>query len=176
MLDVSSSLNIAGWMTGNELLWLAEQAAAHKNIVEIGSYLGRSTRALCEHTSGMVWAVDDWRGPRDIALTLEQRRAIFGIFLHNMAGCEDRLKIVVADHGNIEIDVEPDMVFIDGDHQYESVRRDIEFWWNRLVPGGLLCGHDINMPGVSKACLELFPDGFVVDDTIIWYQTKPLGQ
>lgn len=33
-------------------------------------------------------------------------------------------------------------VFIDGDHTYEGVRQDIERYWPKLRPGGLMCGHD----------------------------------
>ena len=35
-----------------------------------------------------------------------------------------------------------DFVFIDGDHFYESVRADLQAWWPKVRPGGLLTGHD----------------------------------
>lgn len=174
MVDVTRALTIRGWMTEPELTWLAEQAQSHQAIVEVGSYLGRSTRALCDHTSGKVWAVDDWYGPRDVELDANQRRNIFGHFQKHMEGCEGKLEIVIADHGSPQFDVSPDMVFIDGDHSYASVHRDITFWREKLLPGGLLCGHDINIDGVRAACLELVPDGGVVPDTTIWYVTKSL--
>jgi len=50
-----------------------------------------------------------------------------------------------------------DMVFIDGEHHFEEVYRDIMLWRNLLAPGGLLCGHDYQEPRVRQAVLELIP-------------------
>ncbi|CAK0840158.1 unnamed protein product [Prorocentrum cordatum] len=55
--------------------------------------------------------------------------------------------------------VEPgslDLVFIDGDHRYESVARDMEAWWPALREGGALAGHDfvLTFPGVVRAATE----------------------
>jgi predicted O-methyltransferase YrrM len=35
-----------------------------------------------------------------------------------------------------------DFVMIDGDHSYESVRKDIQAWRPKVSPGGILAGHD----------------------------------
>jgi predicted O-methyltransferase YrrM len=52
-----------------------------------------------------------------------------------------------------------DMLFIDGDHEYESVKRDIELWAPFVASGGLLCGHDyFDAPGVQQAVREMLPD------------------
>lgn len=45
-----------------------------------------------------------------------------------------------------EFDGRFDFVFIDGDHTYAAVKRDIELWWPLVNEGGLLCGHDIDHP------------------------------
>jgi len=46
-----------------------------------------------------------------------------------------------------------DFVFIDADHSYEAVRRDIDAWRSKVKPGGWLGGHDYNrkFPGVIRA-------------------------
>jgi predicted O-methyltransferase YrrM len=121
--------------------WLAEAASKHKVIAEIGSYMGRSTRALADNTSGIVYAIDDFTGPREIEIA--DRDAIFNKFLENMAGLEGRVNVIRANHRNLPaIDFQPDMVFIDGAHEYEGVKADIEFWLPRMAPKGLICGHD----------------------------------
>jgi len=39
-------------------------------------------------------------------------------------------------------DVTFDWVYIDGDHSYEAVRKDLELWAPRIRPGGVLAGDD----------------------------------
>ena len=47
-----------------------------------------------------------------------------------------------------------DFSFIDGNHSYEAVRLDSTLVWERLVPGGLMMGHDYNRPSVKRAVME----------------------
>src|SRR5216684_8929489 len=76
-VDISAAEKIPGWMSESELSWLAWQATKHDVIVELGSYLGRSTRALGDHAHGIVFALDDWKGLRnpDETPTPEEERA-----------------------------------------------------------------------------------------------------
>lgn len=49
-----------------------------------------------------------------------------------------------------------DFVYIDGNHDYESVSRDIKDWFPKLRAGGILSGHDYNEtnPGTKQAVNE----------------------
>jgi hypothetical protein len=47
-----------------------------------------------------------------------------------------------------------DCVFIDGDHSYEAVRKDLDFWWQKVRSGGQLLGDDYWMVDVAKAVHE----------------------
>mmetsp|Transcript_27278 Transcript_27278/g.90693 ORF Transcript_27278/g.90693 Transcript_27278/m.90693 type:complete len:194 (+) Transcript_27278:660-1241(+) len=48
-----------------------------------------------------------------------------------------------------------DGVFIDGDHSYRQVVRDLAAWEPKVRPGGFLAGHDFgNHPDVARAVLE----------------------
>lgn len=55
-----------------------------------------------------------------------------------------------------------DAIFIDADHRYEAVKRDIETYWPLVAPGGILIGDDYNTKaermrsfwGVKKAADE----------------------
>lgn len=35
-----------------------------------------------------------------------------------------------------------DFVYIDARHDYESVREDLETWYSKVRPGGIIAGHD----------------------------------
>lgn len=52
-------------------------------------------------------------------------------------------------------DASLDLVFIDADHSYEWVKRDIAAYKPKLKPGGWLTGHDIDFPGVNRAVNEV---------------------
>lgn len=49
-----------------------------------------------------------------------------------------------------------DAIFIDGDHSYEAVSKDLPFWWKKLRKGGWLLGDDYASchPGTKQAVDE----------------------
>ena len=58
-----------------------------------------------------------------------------------------------------------DFVFIDAEHSYEAVKRDIGLWYPKIRSGGLLAGHDYGHPknarglfGVDRAVDEFFKE------------------
>ncbi len=62
-------------------------------------------------------------------------------------------------------------VFLDADHSYEGVLRDINAWWPRIVRGGYIGGHDWQFPTVSKAVKNVFKNPQVVNSDC-WLQKK----
>jgi hypothetical protein len=52
-----------------------------------------------------------------------------------------------------------DMVFLDADHSHAAVRADLEAWWPKVRPGGLLAGHDYGWDGVARAVHDFFGRG-----------------
>lgn len=57
-----------------------------------------------------------------------------------------------------------EFVFLDGDHRYEAITKDIRAWLPKVRKGGLICGHDFTpgWPGVMQAVQEAAAelDGF----------------
>ena len=47
--------------------------------------------------------------------------------------------------------------FVDASHDYENAKRDLECYWPKLVPNGIMAGHDWPQPGVRRA-VEEFAD------------------
>lgn len=44
-----------------------------------------------------------------------------------------------------------DYIFIDGDHSYDAVSRDLRSYWPKVKNGGIFAGHDWNLPDVNRA-------------------------
>jgi hypothetical protein len=156
--------DVAGWLTFAEGRALYDLAAG-KDVLEIGSYCGRSTVCLAQSAKTVV-AVDpfDGRGTPDPRGTRDD-------FLANVRryGVADKIGVVVtADRAEIP-DTPFDLVFIDGAHDRPSVEADVAAALDRLAPGGLLAFHDYRTypgehdsgwdPGVTAAVDALLGAG-----------------
>lgn len=58
-----------------------------------------------------------------------------------------------------------DYVYIDGDHLYEEVKKDIYAWYSKVRPGGILGGHDVNMVEVHTAVAEFIVERQLPNET-----------
>lgn len=174
-MNIERANRIMGWMKVPELRWLAKQATTHKVIVEIGSFEGRSTRALADFTDGFVVCIDPWQ------YKMKRKAQSFERFQINLADHIESGRVVYIRARSDEClspltlalgIYTPDMVFIDGNHEYEAVAHDIKLAKGLLGPGGLLCGHDYHppkTPGVTKAVDELVGPVNLVQS--IWWVT-----
>ena len=155
-------------MTLHELEWLADQASKASFIVELGCWKGRSTAALIDNSSGIVWTIDNWSGATDPTDATSQEvrdrgsEMILSEVLNTFAGDlkVNKLHIVEMDSvvgaNYLLHTVGPmfDFIFIDGDHSYERVLSEIKVCLKLLVPGGLISGHDYGWLGVRNAVSE----------------------
>lgn len=55
-------------------------------------------------------------------------------------------------------DGQVDAIYIDGDHNYESVKFDLTFWRDRIKEGGFISGHDSGVSEVAKAIESILGD------------------
>ncbi len=165
--------SIPGEMLRGELNWLFKTAKNMNSIVEVGSWKGRSTHALLSGCQGIVYAVDHFKGSKTGQGNCTPEKAaqedIFQEFLKNV-GHFQNLKVYKMD--SLEAakkfkNKSVDMVFIDGDHSFESVKADIEAWLPKARK--LICGHDYNesSPGVKQAVKGKF--GYVRTVYNIWF-------
>ncbi len=167
---------IQGWMGDGELLWLYNQACLMSSVVEIGSWRGRSTHALLSGCKdGIVYAVDHWLGsPSERATTHNDatKRDIYAEFMQNV-GHFQNLKVFRDESLKACAQFEDrsiDMVFIDGDHQYEATKADIRAWIPKCRR--LICGHDFSQGDTKRALTDaLVGYGYAYEnprDTTIW--------
>jgi len=72
-----------------------------------------------------------------------------------------------------------DYIFIDGDHAYEFVKKDIVSYYSKVKSGGIFAGHDYSWPGVEQALTEFFTEQNLdksilqLCETDAWYFIKP---
>src|SRR5580704_363760 len=169
-------------MSEMDLNWLGEQAKTRDFIVEVGSYQGRSTRALGENARGVVYAIDDWKGLRTVdqgwweaGTPDDERKTLYERFSTHTGDLMLAGKVIPVRTNHDDVPPLPgfaDMVFIDGSHDYHSVKRDILTWLPRTSSGALICGHDSNQAPLMAAVAECCPGYKPVAD-LIWEWVKP---
>jgi len=120
---------------------------AVQDMIEVGVRDGRTTFYLLDAIESLrIIAIDT----RISQFYTSAVAAKYGSRLKAMEG----LSYDVADQ---IADCSVDLVFIDADHSYEAVKKDIKKFTPKLRPGGILCGHDIDYPGVNRAVNEMIP-------------------
>ena len=67
-----------------------------------------------------------------------------------------------------------DWVYIDGDHSYKEVKKDIRRYLPLVKSGGLLCGDDWQLPSIRRAVNELLrAEHEIYNRTYQWWIKKP---
>jgi hypothetical protein len=198
------------------VFYLANTAARPGGIMlEIGSWLGCSTAIIGDVARGAgarVFAIDTWEGSE----ATWQKGVVSGFnVLTSFCGNMQKLGLLRStvsplvsrsdECAPLIADGSLDFIFIDGDHRYPVIRRDIALYWPKLKPGGLMCGHDceryyadlddatrarvdaaagidyiegIGHPGVIRATHEAFGSAYRLagNGSCIWWTTKPAAE
>jgi predicted O-methyltransferase YrrM len=141
--------DVDGWLHPDEcrlLYTLARDADPAGVIVEIGSWQGKSTICLAAGAmagrGARVVAIDPHRGTslHDGDETTEPalRRNL------ERAGVADQVEVVVATSEDAEVGWQRPvaLLWIDGDHAYESAINDLVTWERHVMPGAAVAMHD----------------------------------
>lgn len=183
-MNIDKAVATPGWMSIEELTYIAEVAEKSQCIAEIGSWRGRSTIAFAEHTPGVVYCVDTWADnayggnnywTKDDPPDLMQRKDWLWDEFHKNLGERVYTNVFPYRMSSVEgarilrnMDMTFDAIFIDAGHSYADVVNDIHAWRPMLRENGILFGHDYGIfgPEVIKAVDELIGKVRVVDT--IW--------
>ena len=149
------------------VVWHLSKERKNINLLEIGSWFGASTLSWAQgiikftDKDGSITCIDAWRPFFDMdihqnkpyAKEMEQLLKsdfAYNVFLHNIGTIKDQLKtqhfrgqsenILPQLKSNIY-----DIVFIDADHTYEPVKKDIQGSLKLVKEGGIICGDDLNL-------------------------------
>lgn len=149
------------------------------NLVEIGSFQGRSTVTLARalkanggngrrlltidpHQGNLSWTGDE--AVRHVPPTLQA-------LLDNLRrfDVDDVVGVHVGTVDDAPLPEQIALAFVDGLHDEANVRHDAEVLLPRMAPGGLLCFHDYapDWPGVVAAVNALYEQ----DKRLVWLPT-----
>ena len=147
-------------------------------VVEIGSYTGQSTVMFADEVK-VVIAIDPFMNDYDdndvTCHSADIPTEVYSKFLENIAPYKNISHIRMTSDDAIKTlaNLKVDLVYIDGIHTYDQVKKDIENYKPIIKPGGLICGHDYynegHVAGVYKAVNEAFgkPDLTFIDNSWI---------
>lgn len=167
----SKAERIDGWLFGDEPRILYSYAhRVRGNIVEIGSFKGKSTNYLLA-SGNIVYAVDTFLSTNTNAYN--EGKDTYEQFINNT---KDFSNLIVIKSDSVlagkEFNKPISLLFVDGGHNYEQVRDDIIAWKDKVVSGGYLIFHDHYpngrydaYPGVRKAVSEILGEQYIIVDS-----------
>jgi predicted O-methyltransferase YrrM len=172
-MNLGKALTITGWMSPQELTFLAKTAAKSSNILEVGSFQGRSTRAMVDNSIAKITCVDPWDGKTQlyngVMLSNGTNEDYSRFFMNLYEFINNRVIPVRKRFDQFTSDERFDFLFIDAIHEYDALLSDIKQGLPLLTPDAVIAGHDYcpSWPGVIQAVDEIFPKR-KLEDTI-WY-------
>lgn len=154
--------------------------------VEIGVFRGDFSLSLLENWKGeMLHMVDPWAAkgkPRGMHGTNKDYRiASDKVSLYSGRTTIYRRKSEEA--VTFFLDGQLDGVYVDGDHRFTAVEKDLNLWWPKIKSGGVFAGHDYRSNcGVPDALnkfvkrhglkYETAPEEDTDKSNAIWYLFK----
>lgn len=157
-----------GWFFPDEGEWYKETCKSLFNakIIEIGSFEGLSLSHIKDTITtnkNQIWCVEPF-----LRKKLKINTNNWGVNLINKTSKEA---------SQMFEDNFFDLIFIDGDHSYENVKKDIESWLPKLKNNGIMSGHDYDnfWTGVVRAVDEKFYGKIKTKNRIWWTRPKTLS-
>lgn len=175
--------NIQGWFNCEHLYrFMVERAQDGARFVEIGVWKGKSAAFMAVEiiNSGKkidLFLVDHFKGslehqddPQVLNDSLEAQCKA------NLEPVSHMIKYITMSSvaaASTFPDESLDFVYVDGSHEYQDIKDDIEAWLPKIKKGGVIAGDDYGVgrhPDVQKIIDELFP--FSLKHGLVWIQQK----
>lgn len=159
---------VHGWLSEGTNKMLRAAVTPGATVVEVGSWLGRSTRHIltCTPTSRVV-CIDHWKGDAGTRSANPEMHDLDGDpiyrgFLHQCWAWRARIIPIRADaiagmQAVAAAGLIPRVVYIDAAHDYDSVLQHVRAAL-LLFPDALLVGDDFRLDGVRQAVTEIAAD------------------
>ena len=181
---MTSSNRIPGWFPKENRERLTRLIEAHnvKTVIEVGCFMGKSTVFFAKDMGCDVMAIDTFEAHKLGYLNQAQKilakdqhhqhQILVKILEEN--GVKDKVTIVQATSLMAAAWMpQADLIYIDGSHKYEDVRRDLAAWFPQASK--VVCGDDYTdgWPGVKQAVDEA--GRFINKDQRLWFYEKHAG-
>lgn len=173
------------WLPVKGLLPYIRRLGPNTRGLEIGVARAESSYAILENCPNVTKldGVDayepyqDWNGFID----QEHNDKTKAIALENMKEFGDRWELFVQSSDIFSLslgDTEYDFLYVDGDHSYEGVLRDLRNYYSHVRSGGIFAGHDYNLATIRRALEEFrsenkirIPINHLDNNTWFWYKS-----
>lgn len=151
----------------------------HTEMIEIGSYMGESTMLFASsNIFNKIYTIDPHDGIEEFN---ERENITWGEVINEYelnTRYFDNIELISDYSYNVVDrfdDNSIDFIYIDGRHDYESVKRDLKLYLPKLKLNGIIGGHDYSekqWPDVYKAVNEVMgePDKVFIDTS--WISKK----
>lgn len=140
---------LEGLISVDECAWLYRSARGCREVVEIGSYRGKSAVLLALGSAacaGRVTAIDPHFVGKDtptVQFDSEDRRVLREqAERHGVTGRINEMVMTSRDALREWDGRAIDLLWVDGDHSEEAVAFDLTEWGKLVRPGGLIAAHD----------------------------------
>jgi len=120
-----------------------------KRGAEVGVFDGRFSKIMVDTIPDLeLYSVDNW-----VRAWVIGKLPAYQKLIH-----QPKVKIVALDSVDASTLFEDeffDFVYIDANHSYEMVKRDLEAWYPKVRKGGIFCGDDYyNMPSGNRGVID----------------------
>lgn len=172
-----------GWFGHDDQVFhkaLMENIPYGGTLIEIGVWKGLSLCSaahMIKEKNIKVIAIDTFEGSpwEENGAIVEPGLDLKQEFINNLHrfGIADHVQIYAMpslDAAKLIADNTADLIFIDGDHRYESVVNDTNAWLPKVKSSGIISGHDIYWnDSVAPAVFSVFGQDNVYTGANIWY-------
>lgn len=163
--------NIKGFMTNsNKPLFdlIVQSFQENYTWVELGSWTGKSSAyCIVELINKPIhnfnfFCIDTWKGAEEHQdYEIVKNHQVYDIFYNNLSPVEKNytaIKGKSAKSAKLFEDNSVNFCYVDADHSYNGVLKDLKAWWPKIKPGCYFGGDDFTKgwPGVQNAVNDFF--------------------
>jgi hypothetical protein len=184
---------IPGWFSYQSLYdEVVDKLPENSDVIEVGSWMGKSTNYFVnkvkeKNKKVRFTAIDTFKGSEGYDGLLHRTILepfdgdLYTEFSDNslMMGNFDSINIIKdtsESSRNLFLNNSQDFIMIDAGHEYEDVKQDIQSWFYKLKPGGIIAGDDYGtnlFGGLTQAVDEYFYNQVETREGWVWYRKRP---